>query len=363
MRLAAVEGAVRSSFSWALVWLFGGRHRMPLPDWKARPYRILVVRDDGVGDLIVSIEVLRAIRESSPTFTLDLLCSPANARIARKLDFVNEVIVHKREGLVKAIPTLRRLRRNGYDVVIDGRMAINNVNKHTTVLMLATGAPWRIGVGGRTNDRVYNVPVRAERIRHWVDNIVALASPFGVKRDDRDWRARLPFSDEQRAEGERGWHSVGTGRPRILVNLYAAMADRLWPVENFAPVLARFRERLPRATIVIPTMPAGDPVAERLVQPVNGAALPLDLDQLTAFTATADLVVSPDTAVTVIASAFRVPVLALMRKDTHRWVPYRVPGLTVFSDDPRSLNMLPVERVLAAVDQVIDSLGRERGWL
>lgn len=362
MRLAAVEAAVRSSFSWTLVRLFGGP-RLPLPDWKARPYRILVIRDDGVGDLVVSIEVLRAIRESSPTFTLDLLCSPANARIARKLDFVNEVIVHKREGLVKALPTLRRLRRNRYDVVIDGRIAINNVNKHTTILMLATGAPWRIGIGGRTNDRVYSVPVRAERIEHWVDNIVALASPFGVKPDDRDWRARLPLGAEQRADGDRRWLGVGAGRPRILVNLYSAMADRLWPVENFGPVLARFRARLPNATIVIPTMPSGDPVAERLVKPVHGAALPLDLDQLTALTATADLVVSPDTGVTVIASAFHVPVLTLMRKGTHRWVPYRVSGLTVFSDDPRSLNQLPVERVLAGVDQVIDSLGRERGWL
>jgi ADP-heptose:LPS heptosyltransferase len=255
------------------------------------------------------------------------------------------------------------LRRNRYDVVIDGRIAINNVNKHTTILMLATGAPWRIGIGGRTNDRVYSVPVRAPHLGHWVDNIVALASPFGVKPTDRDWRARLPFTDQQRADGEALWQRVGSGRPRILVNLYSAMADRLWPVENFGPVLARFRQRLPDATVVIPTMPSGDPVAERLVQPVNGAALPLDLDQLTALTATADLVVSPDTAVTVIASAFHVPVLALMRKDTHRWVPYRVPGLTVFSADPRSLNQLPVERVLAGVDQVIDTVGRERGWV
>ena len=35
--------------------------------------------------------------------------------------------------------------------------------------------PWRIGIGGRTNDRVYSVPIHPGKITHWVDNIVALA--------------------------------------------------------------------------------------------------------------------------------------------------------------------------------------------
>jgi len=196
-----------------------------------------------------------------------------------------------------------------------------------------------------------------------VDAIVALAGPFGVAPESRDWRARLPLSAEDRAYAEQAWTNLGGSRPRILVNLYAAASDRRWPVERFAPVLARIRERMPRAAIVIPTMPRGDAASDRLAAPVGAVTMPLDFKQLTAVTATADLVVSPDTAITVIASAYQVPVLALMRRDTQQWVPYRVPGLTVYSDDPRSLLGLPPERVVAAVDHVVDSLGVERGWI
>lgn len=363
MPLPSIEFAIRSAFSWTLVQAFGGKRRVPLPDWRARPYRILFIRDDGIGDMIVSIEVMRAIAEASPTFTLDLLCSPANAAIGRSLPFVNEVIVHRRQSLLKSWPTWRRLRRNRYDVAIDGRIAIRNVNKQTTCLLLSTGAPWRIGIAGRTNDRVYSVPIYPTQVTHWVDNIVALAAPFGVAPDARDWRARLPLESADRAEAERTWNSVGNSRPRVLVNLYSASSDRQWPLERFAPVLARLRERLPRATIVIPTMPTGDRVAEELGQAAGARALPLDLPQVTAVTALADLVISPDTAITVIASAFQVPVLALMRRDTHQWVPYRTPGHVAYSDDPRSLIGLPSERVVAAVDRVVDTLGRERGWL
>jgi ADP-heptose:LPS heptosyltransferase len=363
MPLPSIEAAIRSAFSWTLVRLFGGKQRVPIPDWRARAYRGLFIRDDGVGDLVVSIEVLRAITEAHPTLTLDLLCSPQNAALARTLPFVNEVIVHKRESLLKAWPTWRRLRHKRYDVVIDGRIAIANVNKHTTCLILSTGAPWRIGIAGRTNDRVYSVPIRPERIPHWVDAIVALAGPFGVTPENRDWRAKIPLSAADRAAADQTWTRLGHSRPRVLVNLYSASPDRAWPLDRFAPVLARIRERLPRATIAIPTMPTGDAASNRLAQPVAAATVPLDLQQLTAFTATADLVVSPLTGVTHIASAFEVPLLTLLRRDMEQWVPYQVAGQNVYSDDPRSLVGLPAERVVAAVDRMVDDLGVDRGWL
>lgn len=358
MRIPSIEAAIRSAFSWTLVRLFGGARQLPIPDWRARPYRILFIRDDGIGDLMVSMELLRAIKESSPTFTLDLLCSPSNATFGRTLPFVNEVIVHKRQFLLKAWPTWRRLRKNRYDVVIDGRVAIANVNKQTLSLMLATGAPWRIGVAGRRNDRVYSVPIRLPSIKHWIDAIVALGRPFGITPDSRDWRARLPLPAEDRAEAERTWERIGAGRPRILVNLYSASADRQWPLDQFGQFLLSARQRLPNATIVIPTMPGGDPEAERLAAPARATDLPLSLPKLTAMTATADLVVSPDTAITVIASAFQVPILALMRKNTEQWEPYLMSGRVAFSEDSRSLLRLPTERVVGALDQII----AEKSW-
>ena len=366
MRLSrppSIEAAVRSAFSWALVRIFGGPDRAPIPDWRARPYRILFIRDDGIGDLMVSMEVLRAISEVSPSFTLDLLCSPQNAPFGRSLPFVNEVIVHQRGFLLKAVPTWRRLRSRKYDVAIDGRVAIGNVNKQTTCLLLSSGARWRIGIAGRRNDRVYSVPVHLPEIKHWIDAIVALAQPFGIQGDSRDWRARLPFSARDRALGEELWNRAGGGRPRILVNLSSAQPDRQWPVERFAPLLARSRERLPRATIVISSMPAQQAAAEQLAEPARAVAFEMTLAEATAVTATADLVISPDTAITVIASAFQVPILALMRKGTAQWIPYRAPGRAVFGGDPPTLVGLSPERVVAALDELLDELGPARGWI
>jgi ADP-heptose:LPS heptosyltransferase len=357
MGLPSIEAAVRSAFSWTLVRLFGGARTLPIPDWRSRPFRILFIRDDGIGDLMVSMEIIRAIKESSPTFTVDLLSSPSNAAFGRTLPFINEVIVHRRGSLLTAWSTWRTLRANRYDVVIDGRVAIANVNKQTQTLMLSTGAPWRIGIAGRRNDRVYSVPIHLQRIDHWIHAIVALGRPFGITEDSRDWRARLPLSDADRAEAEAVWNRLGPGRPRVIVNLKSASADRQWPVDQFGELLLRLRQRFPAAPVVIPTMPGGDLEAERIAAPAKAVTLPLSLAKLTAMIATADLVVSPDTAATVIASAFGVPILALMRKDTGQWEPYRMTGRVAFSDDPRSLRALPTERVV----QKLEEIAAERG--
>jgi ADP-heptose:LPS heptosyltransferase len=352
----SIEAAVRSAFSWTLVRLFGGRERMPVPDWQARPYRILFIRDDGIGDLMVSMELIRAIAEVSSRFTVDLLCSPSNAAFGRTLPFVNEVIVHKRQFLLKAWPTWRRLRRNRYDVVVDGRVAIANVNKQTLCLMLATGAPWRIGIAGRRNDRVYSVPIYLNEIRHWIDAIVALGQPFGIAGDSRNWKARLPLSTDDRRGAEEIWHRAGGGRPRVLVNLYSAGAERQWPLDQFTELMQHLRARLPGATIIIPTMPGGDSASSTVAAAGRASAVPLSLAEVTGVTATSDLVISPDTAITVIASAFEVPIVALMRKNTQQWVPYEMRGRVAYSDDPRSLRRLPTARVVAAVDDVIREL-------
>ena len=358
MALPSIEAAIRSAFSWTLVRLFGGPTRADPPDWTARPYRVLFIRDDGIGDLMVTMELLRAITEVSPTITLDLVCSPSNAAFGRSLPFINEVIVHKREFLLKAWPTWRRLRRNRYDVVVDGRVAIANVNKQTLCLMLSTGARWRIGIAGRRNDRVYSVPVQMPVIRHWIDAIVALGQPFGIAGDRRDWRAKLPLSDAERATAEATWMKAGAGRPRILVNFYSASDDRQWPVEQFGELLKAVRSRVPAATVLVPTMPRGDAQSSRLAAAAGASAVPLSLAEVTGVIATADLVISPDTALTVIASAFRVPILALMRKNTEQWEPYRMTGRIAFSDDPRSLRALPTDRVVAAFDEIV----QEKGW-
>ncbi|MEX2179888.1 MAG: glycosyltransferase family 9 protein [Gemmatimonadaceae bacterium] len=363
--LQHIEFFVRSIGQILLVYLSGGPRREAIPDWRARPYRILFVRDDGIGDLILSMELLRAIRDASPGFTIDLLGSPQNAAFARTLPFLTDVVVHRRRGgLHEAWRTGRLLRRRRYDVVVDGRGILSNVDTHTTLLLLGTGARWRIGIGGRRNDRVYTIKVDPAAPSSIGEQLAVLAQPFGVDPHQRDWRARLPVSPAERAAAERAWTAVGVGRPRVLVNISVGHPERYWRHERYAPVLARLRARLPNATIMLTAMPHEQAVADDLARPVRGAAIPLTFSEVVATVATADLVITPDTAITHVASAFQTPTLALMRRNTHAWVPFQTPGKIAFGDVARRLEPgLTAERVVAVLDELITEMGPAKGWL
>ena len=354
MMLKDVENALRRVLLRALVRLFG-RAAPPLPRWDERPYRILIIRDDGIGDFIVSIEVLRAIAER-PNFTVDLVASPQNAPLARTLGFVRTVIVHKRGFLLRSWKVWRELRRNRYDVVVDARVAVRNVNMHTTCLLLACGAPWRIGLTGRGNDHVYSVPIPEPESAHWTYQMVALASPFGITPDARDWRPRLKLPDDARSAAESAWHSIGTGRPRVLVNLSVGHPERWWPPERYGPVLSHLRAQRPDAVIMVVGMPAEMELAAAVAQAAGGQAKLLSLQEVIAAVATADLLVSPDTSVTHAASAFETPTLTLQRKDTGKWSPFRTPGRVAFSDDPTKIRDMPPERVIAALDELLPEI-------
>src|ERR1051325_3916874 len=89
------------------------------PDWGARPHRVLFLRHDRAGDMILSTGVVRAIARSHPTITMDVLDSPANTAILEASEWVRDVIVFDKRRLADYLPTMRRLRAARYDAVID----------------------------------------------------------------------------------------------------------------------------------------------------------------------------------------------------------------------------------------------------
>src|SRR6186997_197698 len=150
------------------------RADMVRPDWSARPTRVLFLRHDRAGDMIVSTGVMRSIARSHPTITLDVLASPLNASLVRHADYLNDVIIFDKKRSGSYFETMQRLRRANYDAVIDCMVTAPSVT--TLLLILASGARYRVGIAGRGNDAAFNITVPPERRSkpHMVDLIAAL---------------------------------------------------------------------------------------------------------------------------------------------------------------------------------------------
>ena len=99
-------------------------------------------------------------------------------------------------------------------------------------------------------------------------------------------------------------------------------------------------------------MPHDQASGEALAQVADASFLAIDLADAVAMVATADLLISPDTAITHAASAFQTPTLTILRRGFEKLVPYRTPGRNVFSDHDQHVHALPAERVIAAFEQL-----------
>lgn len=330
----------------------------PLPEWNERPYNLLFIRYDKLGDMIMCSGVLREIVRAHPSIAVDVLTTPPNAPALEHLGFVRDVILHERGKGPGLWSLARRLAAARYDVVIDGLVWRPSVSTYTSKLMLASRARWRIGSAGRPNDFMYNVPVAPPATRwaeHHIEHLARLASPFGIGRS-AECRPEIVLTIDECAAAEWRWDAVPGSGARVLVNISAGHAERRWSDDRFAQLLAHLGGRVPNARVAVIALASERASAERLATIVHGVAMTPTVRELFAMVASADLVITPDTAVSHVASAFVRPTLTLLRRraEYHIWVPYRTPGRNVFGDDEATLSGLPVERVIDGLDDLLE---------
>lgn len=351
---------------WRTLWirlLVGVMRRSadPRPDWASRSFRVLFLRHDRAGDMIVSTGVIRSIARSHQTIGMDVLASPANAAIIETADYVSDVIVFDKKRLSSYVPTLLRLRRARYDAVIDCMVTAPSVT--TLLLILASGARHRIGIAGRGNDAAFNVlvPVAAANDAHMVDRIADLAQAFDVALDAAARHPVLTITADERARADALW-DASSGARRILINVSAGTSERVWPDDNYVTIMRRLREREPATLFRVIAAPSDRERGERIARAGGGAHVPTpSIRDAFALVATADFILTPDTSIAHAASAFHKPSVALYTHGkAERWRLYGTTGRSIEHSES-TLETLSVDRVSDAVDAVLASALATRG--
>jgi ADP-heptose:LPS heptosyltransferase len=337
------------------------------PDWDARPYRVLFLRHDRAGDMILSTGVMRAIAESHDTITLDVLASPANAAILEAADFVHEVIVFDKRRASSYVATIRRLRRARYDAVIDCMVTAPSLT--TLLLIFASGARQRIGIAGRGNDAAFTitVPPETRANAHMVDHLAALVAAFGVEPRRTDVRPTLSLTDVERARAARSWSAQAQeakdGR-RVLINVSAGTTARVWDDANYAAVMRHLRTRDASVRFRVIGAPAEMERAARVAHQGGGVLIRTpSIRDAFALVATADFVFTPDTSIAHAAAAFgRKCVAMYVAGSVTRWALYGAPAAHSIEHSEPTLDTLSADRMIRAIDDAwpVDSTRASR---
>ncbi len=346
----------------------GPRETM-LPSAPDRDCRVLFIRYERIGDMIMATSLIRNIATSLPGCKVDVLATPKTAPVLEGNPYVGKILMLDRGSVGSYTQLMKQLRRERYTVMVDGRINNPPIFTSTPLLMFAGRARYRVGAGGDSKPRIYNVSVPAwDRVEHYIEGSKQLAVPFGIDPTSVEWQPEIFLSSEEIAGAEEMWSAAGSLIPeggregggvakRLLVNLSASEPKRRWPDGKFIATLQSARAHFPNMPIIV----IGLPEEWNSVQQVAGAvnAVPAQTPKLRdafALVGTADVVFTPDTSISHAASAFRKPSVVMLKREHKPYAPYNTPG-EVISWHEDQIKQLPHERVAKALDKVLAESG------
>ena len=297
---------------------------------RARPSRVLLLRLERIGDFLMTLGAIGAVRAALPDAEIDLVVGSWNAPLARLIPGITRIesldapwLARGSAGTSTAALVQRAMdwRQRRYDLAINFE---GDIRSHA--LMTLGAARRRVGHGHAGGGPLLTDVVAHDSRRHVADNALALVEravdlPVGTlpgpNAAERHWR--LPVPDDAR-RGARAMLAQLSGQrdgPYIAVHVPGGRLVKQWPVERFGGAAAALAREL-GASIVLTGGPGDEAMvadAEQLLRAreasvvrVQGAA---DLVMLAATLEQSRLLLTGDTGPMHLAAAVGTPVVAV----------------------------------------------------
>ena len=210
---------------------FLGKRRAPR---RTAIRRILVVRGDRLGDLILSLPFLRGLRCAYPQARITLLCHPAWVDLAVDAAAVDEVIPWS--GFSTGL--IARLRESHFDLAID---AARDNDLQTALVCRLSGAPFCVGFESRGRGLLLDRAVSVSGRRHFVEEMEELAGAVGAFVPPGIMPIRLSRDRLDAALSDLASHGIGPGDKVIFLHPGGHYKSQRWPAARFARAAAAVR--------------------------------------------------------------------------------------------------------------------------
>jgi len=314
--------------------------------WEAAR-RVLAVRLDALGDVLMTTPALRALKAARSDRHLTLLTSPAGGAVAALVPEVDDVIVYEAPWMKATAPRadgspdlemIERLRAGRFDAVAIFTVYSQNPLPAALLCYLA-GIPRRLA---HCHENPYQLltewvrdPEPAAGVRHEVRRQLDLVATVGCTAAED--RLSLDVSEAARGRVRALLAARGLDRrPWVLLHPGATAPSRRYPPAQFAEA-ARTLARQTGCAIVLSA--AGDDcgLAETLagMPDVETHALDgLPLGEFAALVAAAPLLLSNNSGPVHVAAAVGTPVVDLYALTNPQHTPWAVPHRVLFHDVP-----------------------------
>ena len=294
-------------------------HHPPMAMHRGNFKRILIVRTDRIGDVLLSTPVIKALRDSYPNAYIAAMVSPYAKDIVDGNPYLDEVIIYDKDGKHKSWRRSLKFAQNLKKKKFDLTFLLHPTNRAHLVAFFA-GIPRRIGYDRNfrflLTDRIKHTKQLGQK--HEVEYAFDLVRCLGIETKDKI--LFMPIKPESERWAEELFKREGIKASDRLLALHPAAScpSKVWPNERFAQVADKLVQQYGFKVLVI-SGPKDLALAERVIKHMHKPAINLSgktsVSQLASVLKRCNLFISNDSGPVHIAAAVGTPVISIFGRN------------------------------------------------
>jgi ADP-heptose:LPS heptosyltransferase len=196
------------------------------------PHHLLIIRPGGIGDTVLMLPMLRALRETLPNATLDVACETRNAEALLMADVDAHPLVFDRNPM----HFLNHLRTTAYTAAID----TEQFHHFSACFVLLSGAPVRVGFNiNPCRNPLYTHLVNYDVAAPEGDQFLQLLPPLGVPHQPFSLPGALTAPTPSWPAGFEHLHSA----PFVALQAGGSTPYKQWSTKRFAQIARNLHQQ------------------------------------------------------------------------------------------------------------------------
>jgi predicted lipopolysaccharide heptosyltransferase III len=316
--------------------------------WKNfNPKRILVIKLVAIGDLVVTLPLLKALRSRYPRSYIGVLIVPRVREVVEGCKYIDEIFEYDIWGKHrdwKVMKLMWFLRNKKFDLVIE----LDHYYRISSLLSYFSGAKRRIGFDFKGQGRRYLLTDRVpyEVDKHEVEVFLNTFRALGNKiTPNKLVEIEVTEGDKKFIDNFLKLHRISLDKD-IVIGIHPGTSivakSRRWENEKFAWLIDTLQEKF-KAKVIITggydkeeTQLVNKIVSLTKLKPVVAARC-VSIKQFAELIRRCTLFISVDTGPMHIAAAMQTPVVALFGPNTpKKWAPFGSQHVVIYKKLPCS---------------------------
>jgi ADP-heptose:LPS heptosyltransferase len=316
---------------------------------------ILFLRYDRIGDMVITTPVFRELKLAYPEINITVLASKANQCVLLNNPYVDLVITNHKNNLLKDLPTLLVLRKEKFDVCVEfdhsviphAILRLRIIKPRKIISVIKEG---RYGVKG-DELKLYDYFTEKPKDTHFRDIWLNTLNPFGVTPKSKQYD--LFCSDQQKGNAV-DFLSQFQKKIIIGINLEGAVKGKKITSDKLEEICRGIFHINREVQIILLSSPKLYSNIVRISQKMN---LPyvvpsyktVSVLDVAALIQNLQLIITPDTSIVHIASAFNIPIVSIHEKNNqsyHLFKPKSQNSRTVFSEFSDRLDGYNIDKII-----------------